>query len=92
MLRLVGEGLEETFLVLLAVESDDECFGRGRRHSGRMSGFRCDELWIAYLSAWRTRMPVMRWVGMSDVSISTVNIWEVMDTKPPLLYKSCLVT
>ena len=34
----------------------------------------------------------MRWVGMSDVSISTVNIWEVMDTKPPLLYKSCLVT
>lgn len=43
-----------------------------------------------YLSACKTSIPVMRWVGMSDVSMSTVKICEVMDTSPPFLYKSCL--
>ena len=35
-------------------------------------------------------MPVMRWVGMSEVSMSTVKICEVMERSPPFLYKSCL--
>ena len=37
-------------------------------------------------------MPVMRWVGMLDVSTSTVKIWDMMDTRLPFLNNSCLPT
>ena len=96
MLRLVGERLEEALLVLLAVQPDDERLRRGGRHSSPHLHLRVTQdrnrIRTAHLSAWRTRIPVMRWVGMSDVSMSTVKIWDVMDTRPPLLYRSCLCT
>ncbi len=43
-----------------------------------------------YLSECSIIIPVIKWVGMSEVSMSTVNICDVSDSSPPRLYKSCL--
>ena len=92
VLGLVGERFQEALLVLLAIQPDDKGLrGRGCYPSLHFRfSQKNDMIRAAHLSAWRTRIPVMRWVGMSDVSMSTVKIWDVIDTRPPLLYRSCL--
>ena len=43
-----------------------------------------------HLSACNIKRPVIRCVGMSPESMSTVRICDVIESIPPFLYKSCL--
>jgi hypothetical protein len=89
--RLVGESFEEAGCVFFTIQSDYKRFKGEGRYSGCNVGHIIEELGMrTYFSACRTRIPVIRSIGMSDCSMSTTRIREVTDISPPLLYKSCL--
>lgn len=70
MLRLVGESLQKTVLVLLSVQAYDKRLQREGGHPAYEKRFRRYEMTrdgrtITHFSAWRTRRPVMSSIGKS---------------------------